>query len=89
VFVPICQESPGIEPAPEGGSFTAPVLLQLYCATQGASMDYTFEHGDDPRWLLYTEPLPLPVGQATIRARAIRIGYKASDESTATFAVRP
>jgi len=45
VFVPICEESPGREPAPEGGAFRGPVLLQLHCATQGASIAYRF---DDP-----------------------------------------
>jgi N-sulfoglucosamine sulfohydrolase len=88
LFVPICGESPGIEPAPQGGTYTAPVLLQFYCATQGASMAYTLEQGDNSHWLLYTEPLRLPTGQTTIRARAIRIGYQESEESTATFTIR-
>jgi arylsulfatase A-like enzyme len=88
VFVPICEASPGIEPKPEGGAFTAPVLLQLYCATQGASMAYTFEKGDEPHWLLYSEPLRLPVGQTTVRAKAIRIGYRESEESSATYTIR-
>jgi hypothetical protein len=87
LFIPICQDSPGIEPAQDGGTYTAPLLVQLYCATQGASMAYTFEQGGHPRWLLYHEPLRLPVGQTTFRARAIRIGYKESEESTATFNV--
>jgi arylsulfatase A-like enzyme len=85
VFVPICEDSPGIEPATDGGTYVAPLLVQLYCATQGASVAYTFEESDDPHWLLYTEPLRLPVGQTTIRTRAIRIGYKESEESIATF----
>jgi hypothetical protein len=88
VFVPICEESPGIEPRSEGGTFTAPVLLQFYSATQGASMAYTLQPGDEPRWLLYSHPLRLPVGQTTVRAKAIRIGYKESEESAATFTVR-
>jgi hypothetical protein len=52
-------------------------------------MAYTLQEGDDPRWLLYTEPLRLPVGQTTVRARAIRIGYKESKESKAIFTVIP
>jgi hypothetical protein len=87
VYVPICEDSPGIAPALEGGTFGAPVLLQFYCATQGASMAYTLDQGDDPHWLLYSEPLALPVGKTTVRAKAIRIGYKESDESVATFTV--
>ena len=42
----------------------------------------------DPRWLLYTGPLRLPVGTTTIRARATRIGYLESEESAVTFTVK-
>lgn len=87
LFIPIGEPSPGVEPAPEGGTFAGPLLVQLYCATQGASMAYTFEEGDDPHWQLYGEPLRLPAGQTTLRARAIRIGYGESLESVATFRV--
>ena len=87
ILVPICGESPGREPAPEGGSFRAPVLLQMHCVTQGASIAYTFESGEKVHWELYTEPLRLPPGMATVRARAIRIGYKESEERTVTFEV--
>jgi hypothetical protein len=87
VFVPVCESSPGIETATEGGAFEGPVLLQFYCATQGASMAYTFDPGEDPHWQLYTAPLCLPEGQSTVRARAIRIGYEESEESVATFTV--
>jgi hypothetical protein len=89
IYIPICEQSPGVEPDSKGGTYTAPALLQLYCATQGASMAYTLESGDDPRWLLYSEPLRLPVGQTTVRARAIRIGYRESEETSATFDVQP
>jgi arylsulfatase A-like enzyme len=87
VFVPICEESPGIEAAPDGGTYHAPLMLQFYCATQGASMAYTFEPGDAPHWQLYTQPLRLPEGETAIRAKATRIGYKESVESTATITV--
>ncbi|MBN1584586.1 MAG: sulfatase-like hydrolase/transferase [Anaerolineae bacterium] len=88
LFIPICEDSPGIQAAPQGGQFGAPLLVQCYCATQGASIAYTFQEGDAPHWLLYTEPLRLPVGQTTLRARAIRIGYKESSENAATFTVK-
>jgi arylsulfatase A-like enzyme len=87
LFIPICEDSPGVAPAPQGGHFTAPLLIQLYCATQGASMAYTLEQGDDPYWQLYSEPLSLPAGETTLRAKAIRIGYRESTESVATFTV--
>lgn len=87
VFIPICEASPGREPAPGGGTFRAPVALQLHCATQGASIAYTFEGGEKPHWQLYTRPIALPEGASTVRARAIRIGYKESPEAAATFCV--
>jgi N-sulfoglucosamine sulfohydrolase len=89
LFIPICEESPGRNPAPAGGNFRAPMLVQIHCATQGASIAYTFEEGECPRWLLYTSPLHFPEGRTTLRARAIRIGYKESKECVAIFTVEP
>ena len=86
VFVPITEDALGREVS-EGGTFAGPMLLQLHCATQGASMAYTFEDGDSPHWQLYSGPLRLPAGETTIRARAIRIGYAESEERRATFTV--
>ena len=83
--MPICEESPGIDGAPDGGAFTGPVLLQLHCATQGASIAYTFEEGEEPRWLLYSEPIRLPKGKNTVRAIAARIGFPESEDSVETF----
>jgi N-sulfoglucosamine sulfohydrolase len=88
LFVPICAENPGITPLPAGGVMQGPALVQLTCATQGASIAYTFDPGDEPRWQLYTAPLHLPPGETILRARAIRIGYKESQESRATFRVQ-
>jgi arylsulfatase A-like enzyme len=87
LFVPICEESPGTQPAPDGGEFRGPALLQLHCATQGASIAYAFDEGEAPRWQLYTKPLRLPEGASTVRARAIRIGYAESAERSATFRI--
>jgi len=87
VFIPICEQSPGQEAAPDGGTYKAPVLVQLHCATQGASIAYTLERGDRPHWLLYTTPLRLEEGVTRLRARAIRIGYEESRESAATYTV--
>ena len=41
----------------------------------------------DEHWRLYTEPIRLPEGETTIRAKAIRIGYLESEEVEATFVV--
>jgi hypothetical protein len=70
-----------------GGTFSAPVTVDLYCATQGASMAYTFESGEKPHWLLYAGPIRLPAGTTTMRVRAIRYGYAESSELRGTFIV--
>ncbi|MBD3322909.1 MAG: sulfatase, partial [Chitinivibrionales bacterium] len=88
LFIPICEDSPGVDPSPEGGTFKGPCAVQIHCATQGASIAYTLDEGDGARWLLYTGPLKLENGTTSVRARAIRIGYKESRESVATFAVQ-
>jgi N-sulfoglucosamine sulfohydrolase len=52
--------------------------LTLTSATEGASIAWTTEAGDNPHWLLYTAPVRLSV-PATIRARAVRYGYRESE----------
>jgi arylsulfatase A-like enzyme len=84
LFIPICSANPGIEPAQEG-TFKEPAIIQLYCATQGASMAYTTEPGENPAWKLYTKPIRLDPGTTVLRAKAARIGFKASAESLARF----
>ncbi len=80
VFVPICEESSGTQPFCGGEPLKGPVVLQMHTATQGASIAYTLESGDEARWLLYLQPLRLASGCTTVRARAVRIGYAESDE---------
>ena len=82
IFIPINAEHPGMEVAHEDGEWAAPLLLQLHCSTQGASIAYTTEQGNDARWSLYTEPLRLSEGEIIVRAKAIRIGYLESEENT-------
>ena len=89
VFVPVCAESPGVEAAPGGGTFEGPLLVQLHCATQGASIAYTLEGGEAARWRLYAGPLRLPRGGTRVRARACRIGYKDGPAASAEFVVEP
>ncbi len=88
LFIPINASHPGTVPAHEDGEWEAPLLLQLYCSTQGASIAYTTEQDEDARWQLYTEPLRLPKGETVVRAKAIRIGYKESDEKSLKFTVK-
>lgn len=87
ILVPYATDVPGMDSANEGGTFTGPMLLQLHSTTQGASIAYTFEDGDDVIWQLYTRPLKLAPGKTTIRTKAIRIGYLESEERVATFEV--
>lgn len=68
--------------APAGGSLAGPVTLT--CATEGASIGYTLEAGDDAHWLLYTGPIMLDA-PGTLRVRAIRYGFAESAEVQATF----
>ena len=88
VFIPIGAKNYGEEPATTSVVLTDPVLLQVHCATQGASIAYTFEQGAKPRWLLYTEPLRLKPGNISVRAKAARIGYRDSEETQVTFAIK-
>nr|WP_248926064.1 chitobiase/beta-hexosaminidase C-terminal domain-containing protein [Paenibacillus hamazuiensis] len=59
----------------------------LHSATQGASIAYTIEEGPNPRWKLYPGPIALPPGATAIRAKAVRIGYKDSEEAAASYVV--
>jgi N-sulfoglucosamine sulfohydrolase len=58
--------------------------VQIFVPTQGASVAFTMEDGPSARWKLYTGPIRL-TGPTTIRARAIRYGYKPSAEARAVF----
>ena len=87
IMVPICEANPGREPVRDEATLRGPALLQLHSATQGASITYTLDGGDNPRWLLYSAPLRLPAGQSTVRAKAIRIGYEESEETTLRIVV--
>jgi N-sulfoglucosamine sulfohydrolase len=71
-----------------GGEFTIPMTLGFYCPTHGASLVYTFEEKANPRWLLYSGPLHLKPGTYNIRVKAVRYGYKESEELKGTFAIR-
>lgn len=87
--IPITTESYGQAPVPEGGALAYPVLVELHCLTQGASIAYTTEQGEDVHWRLYTQPLRLPVGTTVLRTKAVRIGYRDSEEKTFAFTVEP
>jgi N-sulfoglucosamine sulfohydrolase len=61
-----------------------PTEVVIYVPTQGASIGYTTEDGPAPKWRLYTGPIRVE-GPMTLRAKAIRYGYKESAETRVTF----
>jgi arylsulfatase A-like enzyme len=61
-----------------------PTEVVIYVPTQGASIGYTTEDGPEPKWRLYTGPI-LVTGPMTLRAKAIRYGYKESAETRVVF----
>jgi hypothetical protein len=48
------------------------------CATEGSSISYTYEAGEDAHWRLYTKPVEAKPG---LRFRASRIGYRDSADA--------
>ncbi len=57
-----------------------PTDIVIYVPTQGASVGYTTDEGPNAKWRLYTGPI-LAERPMTIRAKAIRYGYKESPET--------
>jgi hypothetical protein len=65
----------------------APEEFVVYVPTQGASIGYTTEEGPSPAWRLYTGPI-LVDRPMTLRAKAIRYGYKESAETRVRFVTK-
>ncbi|MEK3910279.1 sulfatase-like hydrolase/transferase [Paenibacillus sp. FSL H7-0331] len=86
IFIPINSELPGRSGVTQG-EYGEPTAILLHSATQGASIAYTTEEGTNPSWKLYTKPIILSKGTLLIRAKAVRIGYKDSGETTASFVI--
>jgi N-sulfoglucosamine sulfohydrolase len=61
-----------------------PTEFDIYVPTQGASVGYTTEDGPNAKWRLYTGPIRVD-GPMTLRAKAIRYGYKESGETRVVF----
>jgi N-sulfoglucosamine sulfohydrolase len=61
-----------------------PIEVVIYVPTQGASIGYTTEDGPNAKWRLYTGPIRVDEPM-TLRAKAIRYGYKESGETRVTF----
>lgn len=84
-FIPNAPGNRNAQLADVGGTYEGPITISLYCPTQGASLAYALEQSDPPNWKLYTGPIRLKSGSMTILAKAIRYGYKHSEEVSATF----
>jgi hypothetical protein len=73
---------------PDTLTLDGPLEVVIYVPTQGASIGYTTDPGPDAKWRLYTGPI-LVKEPLTLRAKAIRYGYKESAETRTVFARRP
>jgi len=71
-----------------GGTFSSPMTLGFYCPTHGASLVYTFEDKNNPHWILHSGPLNLKPGTYNIRVKAVRYGYKDSEELIGKFEIK-
>ena len=69
---------------PASMKIAGPTEMVIYVPTQGASVGYTTEDGPAAKWRLYTGPI-LVDRPMTLRAKAIRYGYKESAETRVTF----
>jgi len=72
----------------ESMAIKAPTEVVIYVPTQGASIGYTTEDGPTAKWRLYTGPI-LVDSPMTLRAKAIRYGYKESAETRIVFTKVP
>ena len=69
---------------PASIAIDGPTEFVIYVPTQGASIGYTTEEGAAAKWQLYSGPI-LVTAPMTLRAKAIRYGYKESAETRVTF----
>jgi len=75
-------EAPVITPPPGPGQGT----VRMSCPTEGASIAYTLEVGEKARWKLYSREIRLN-GDARVRAKACRLGYRDSAEVERQFRI--
>jgi N-sulfoglucosamine sulfohydrolase len=69
---------------PETIALAEPMEVVVYVPTQGASVAVTTGEGPDATWRLYTGPIRVD-RPMTLRAKAVRYGYKESVETRVTF----
>ena len=73
---------------PPGGDLEGARDVTIVSPTEGASIAYTTDEGEDPHWRLYTGPVYID-GDVVLRARAVRYGWAESPETTADFQKSP
>ena len=73
--------------SPNGGTFTTPQQITLFCSTSGATIRYT-TNGADPTSssTLYSSPFTISTS-CIIRAKAFKSGYTNSDIASGSFIV--
>lgn len=72
--------------SPAGGAHSHPVQVKLACPTEGASIAYTTEGGEAPRWKLYSKPVTVDK-TSVLRFKACRLGYHDSPETVMTYKI--
>jgi len=87
-FIVNAPEDRGSKNYQTGGTFTAPMTVSFYCPTHGYSIIYTTEEGNKPHWKIYSGPMYLAKGATTLRIKAVRYGYKDSEEVKGTFEIK-
>ena len=65
------------ESYPRGGLFHVAPRVTITCATEGSTIEYTTDRGDELRWTLYTSPFRLVDWK--LRFRCGRLGYHDSE----------
>lgn len=75
---PLTGENCAQEVLDEKQAYAAPLMVQLHCSTQGASLGWQLD--GETGWRPYTGPLRL-TQSVTLRAKAVRIGYRESEIS--------
>ena len=66
--------------APDAFSVPQHHRLQLFSPTQGNSICFTLEEGEEVFWQVFNAPIMLPVGRHRLRTIVSRIGYHSSPE---------
>jgi hypothetical protein len=88
-FIPNAPDNRGKKPIEDGDSFEGPITVSMFCPTQGASMAYTTDSGEDPHWDLFNGPLRFESGtEVVLRGRAVRYGYEESEQQRVEFFVQ-